>query len=139
MAIDWRVFGERDDGGTMTTWISMMDDRIRAADIICYSSRFKDFAIADGNICGSQIVPGLFELCDVPDLHGLIAPKPLLAEVGTHDKCFKIESSLSCTREVAKIYKAAGVPQNFEVDLFDGDHRFAANKAFDFFDKHLKF
>jgi len=125
-------------GGTMTTWISLLDERIKAADIICYSARFKNFAIADANFCGSQFLPGLFQLCDVPDLHGLIAPRPLLAEIGIHDKCFFKYDAQSCAEEVKKIYAAAGVPQNYEIDLFDGGHKFAGNKAFDFFDKHLK-
>ena len=125
-------------GGTMTTWISLMDERIKAADIICYSCTFKNFAVRNANFCGSQIVPGLFSLCDVPELHGLIAPKPLLAEIGINDKCFLVEDSLLCKEQVEKIYKAAGVDQNYEVDLFNGDHRFSGNKAFDFFDKHLK-
>jgi len=125
-------------GGTMTTWISLIDERIKAADIICYSNRFKGFAVADANFCGSQYIPGLFEMCDVPDLHGLIAPRPLLAEIGAHDKCFNVEEALDCAKEVEKIYKAAGAPQNYEIDLFPGDHSFAGNKAFPFFDKHLK-
>jgi len=124
-------------GGTMTTWISLMDERIKAADIICYSCNFKNYAVADANFCGSQFVPGLFRLCDVPDLHGLIAPRPLLVEIGAHDKCFLADDSLTCVREVEKIYKAAQVPKNYEIDLFEGDHSFAGNKAFDFFDKHL--
>ncbi|OHB54860.1 MAG: hypothetical protein A2Y12_05465 [Planctomycetes bacterium GWF2_42_9] len=125
-------------GGTMTTWITLMDERIRAADIICYSCRFKNFAIENGNICGSQYLPGLFALCDVPDLHGLIAPKPLLVEIGVHDKCFHEAEALSCSTEVRKIFEVAGVLDNYEVDLFGGDHRFSGNKAFDFFDKYLK-
>ena len=125
-------------GGTMTTWIAMMDERIKAADIICYSCRFESFAVERGNFCGSQYLQGLFTLCDVPDLHGLIAPRPLLAEIGIHDKCFLEHESLSCAEEVKKIYAAAGCPENYETDIFEGDHRFAGNKAFDFFDKHLK-
>ncbi len=125
-------------GGTMTTWISILDDRIKAADIICYSCCFKNFAVSDGNFCGSQFVPGLFQLCDVPDLQGLMAPKPLLAEIGKNDQCFKIKDAFECSHEVAKIYKATEVPQNYEVDFFEGDHQFAGNKAFGFFDKYLK-
>ena len=125
-------------GGTMTTWIALLDERIKAADIICYSCCFKNFAVADGNFCGSQFLPGLFQLCDVPELHGLIAPRPLLAEIGMHDQCFKVEDALECSRKVKEIYKVAGVPDKYEVDLFDGDHRFSGNKAFDFFDRHLK-
>jgi hypothetical protein len=125
-------------GGTMTTWISLMDERIKAADIICYSARFRNFAIADSNVCGSQFVPGIFSICDVPDLHGLIAPRPLLAEIGVHDKCFLEYDALSCAAEVKKIYAASGAAANYDIDLFAGDHKFAGNKAFSFFDKHLK-
>ena len=125
-------------GGTMTTWIALMDQRIKAADIICYSDRFGAFAVGNGNICGSQMVPSLFRLCDVADLQGLIAPRPLLAEVGTEDQCFQIEDALSCTRAVAEIYAAAGAAENYEVDMFVGGHQFGGNKAFDFFERHLK-
>ncbi|MFH1613842.1 MAG: alpha/beta hydrolase family protein [Planctomycetota bacterium] len=125
-------------GGTMTTWISLMDERVKAADIICYSCNFRNFAVKYGNFCGSQIVPGLFEICDVPDLHGLIAPRPLLTEIGVYDKCFLVDDALECADKVTKIYNAAGVSENYEVDLFEGDHAFGGNKAFEFFDKHLK-
>ncbi len=124
-------------GGTMTTWISLMDERVKAADIICYSCRFKNFAVKNGNFCGSQILPGLFAVCDVPDLHGLIAPRPLLAEIGLHDKCFLEYDAISCTEEVRKIYAAAGAADNYEVDMFWGDHKFSGDRAFAFFDKHL--
>ena len=90
----------------------------------------------DVNFCGSQITPGLYELCDVPDLHGLIAPRPLLVEIGAYDECFKIESAMSCFREVEKIYAAAGVRDRLELDLFEGGHRWGGNKSVEFFRKH---
>jgi len=125
-------------GGTMTTWITLMDQRVKAADIICYSCRFESFAVDRGQFCGSQMFAGIFDLCDIPDLHGLIAPRPLLAEIGVHDKVFYAEEAFSCSTEVAKIYQAAGASGNYEVDVFDGDHKFAGNEAFEFFNKHLK-
>jgi len=124
-------------GGTMTTWMSICDDRIKAADIICYSDRFADFAIRDSNCCGSQVTPGLYELCDLPDLHGLIAPRPLLVEIGTYDDCFFLDSAMSCFGEVEKIYAAAGARDKLELDLFEGGHRWGANRSFDFFKKYL--
>lgn len=124
-------------GGTMTTWIAICDPRIKAADIICYSDRFADFAIRDVNFCGLQITQNLYALCDVPDLHGLIAPRPLLVEIGVNDGCFRIESAMSCHREVEKIYQAAGAADKLELDLFQGGHAWGANKSADFFGKHL--
>ncbi|MCL2647381.1 MAG: prolyl oligopeptidase family serine peptidase [Phycisphaerales bacterium] len=124
-------------GGTMTTWMSIYDKRIKAADIICYSDRFADFCIRDANACGSQVTPGLFVLCDVSDLQGLVAPRPLLIEIGIHDDCFLIDSSMSCYRELEKIYKAAGLSDRLELDLFEGGHRWGANKSVAFFKRWL--
>jgi hypothetical protein len=124
-------------GGAMTTWMSICDDRVKAANVICYSDRFADFGMRDVNFCGSQITPGLYELCDVPDLHGLIAPRPLLVEIGSYDECFKLDSAMSCYREVEKIYEAAGVRDRLELDLFEGGHKWGGNKSVEFFRKHL--
>ena len=124
-------------GGTMTTWMSICDKRIKAADIICYSDRFADFGIRDTNFCGSQISPGLYTLADLPDLHGLIAPRPLLVEIGIQDECFMIDSAVSCYREVEKIYRAAGVRDRLELDMFEGGHAWGGHKSIEFFRKNL--
>jgi dienelactone hydrolase len=124
-------------GGVMATWMSLADERIRATDIICYSDRFNDFGMRDVNFCGSQITHGLYDLVDVPDLHGLIAPRPLLVEIGTFDECFKLESAMSCFKEVEKIYEAAGVREKLDLDLFEGPHAWGGNKSVAFFRKHL--
>ncbi|NNM87087.1 MAG: prolyl oligopeptidase family serine peptidase [Phycisphaerae bacterium] len=124
-------------GGTMATWMSIMDPRIKAADIICYSDRFAYFAIRDVNFCGSQMTPGLYALCDVPDLHGLTAPRPLLVEIGIHDTCFPCEGALDCFHEVEQIYQAAGVRERLVLDLFPGEHRWGARESIPFFRKYL--
>lgn len=124
-------------GGTMATWIALADERIKAADIICYSARFADFAMRAADFCGSQITPGLYALCDVPDLQGLIAPRPLLVEIGVHDEIFRIDSAMSCYHEVEKIYAAAGAPEKLELDLFAGGHRWGGNTSVEFFRRSL--
>lgn len=124
-------------GGTMTTWMSICDPRIKAADIICYSDVFADFGMRDANFCGSQITPGLYSLCDLPDLQGLIAPQPLLIEIGTQDDCFHVDSAMKCYPEVEKIYRAAGVRDRLELDLFEGGHGWGGHKSVAFFRKYL--
>jgi len=124
-------------GGTITTWLAMLDDRIKAGDIINYSDRFAEMGLRTANFCGSQITPGLFDLCDIPDLHGLIAPKPLLGEIGAWDECFEIEPAMSCWREVEKIYSAAGARDRLELDLVDAGHTWGGVKSIEFFRKYL--
>ncbi len=124
-------------GGTMTTWLSLLDRRIKAADIICYADTFPRFAIARANFCGSQMLPGLYQTCDLGDLAGLIAPRPLLMEIGLHDDCFYYEDAIVARDLAGRIYAAAGMADRFEVDEHPGGHAFAGGKAFEFFRRWL--
>jgi len=125
-------------GGTMTLWMALCDQRFRAAEIICYSDLWADFGIRDVNYCGMQVAPGLYKLVDLPDAQGLLAPRPLLADIGVHDTCFLLDSALACHRQVAAIYRAAGAADRLELDLFTGEHGWGANKSVAFFTKWLK-
>lgn len=95
-------------GGTMALWITLCDERIRATEIICYSDLFAAFGIRDLNYCGMQVAPGLYRNVDLPDLQGLIAPRPLLVDIGSQDQCFKVDSAMACFRKLETIYQAAG-------------------------------
>lgn len=125
-------------GGTMTTWLSLLDERIRAADVICYSDTFPRFAVARANFCGNQFLPGLYRLCDVGDLQGLIAPRPLLLEIGLSDSCFQYEDAIVARDKARRIYQAAGAEGRFDVDEFPGEHGFGGRETFRFFDRFLK-
>jgi len=125
-------------GGTMTLWSALTDSRFRAAEIICYSDLWEYFGIRDLNYCGMQVAPGLYRLVDLPDLQGLLAPLPLLVDIGVMDSCFQIDHSLECFHQVEEIYKAAGCPENLECDLFKGEHAWGGNLSKDFFGKHLQ-
>ena len=124
-------------GGTMTLWMAFCDERIKAAEIICYSDLWQCFGIRDINYCGMQVAPGLYKYVDLPDLQGLLAPKPLLVDIGAYDACFKIDSAMACYKKVETIYKAAGVPENLELDFHDKAHAWGGNKAEKFFGKFL--
>lgn len=124
-------------GGTMSLWISLCDERIRATEIICYSDLFTHFGIRDVNYCGMQITPGLFELVDVPELQGLLAPRPLLVDIGARDECFRLESAMECFRRVQTIYAAAGAEERLELDLHPGGHAWGGHKSAEFFRKYL--
>lgn len=124
-------------GGTMTTFVTAAEPRIKAADIIGYVNSFAAFAISRGNFCGSQMVPGIFKYFDTDEIAGLIAPRPLLIEMGIYDVCFFIQDTLRGYEGVKQIYKAAGVEDRLWADIFPGGHGFAGNKAFEFFKKYL--
>ena len=124
-------------GGTMTVWTTLCDSRFKAAEIICYSDLWAYFGVRDINYCGMQVAPGLFKLVDLPDLQGLIAPRPLLIDIGAHDTCFKVDTALACFKHVERIYRSAGKRDQLELDLFPGDHAWGGHKSVAFFKKHL--
>jgi len=124
-------------GGTMTTFTAAAEPRIKAADIIGYVNPWREFGIKRANFCGSQIVPGIHRWFDTDDIAGLIAPRPLLLEMGIYDNCFPIQDLLAGYEGVKRIYEAAGAGSELWADIHAGPHAFAANKAFDFFHRYL--
>ena len=88
----------------------------------------------------SQIVStyGPGALVDLPDLQGLLAPKPLLVDIAANDTCFVIDTAMACFKRVRAIYQAAGAAKQLELDLFPGEHSWGGNKSVAFFRKHLK-
>ena len=124
-------------GGTMTTFTAAAEPRIKAADIIGYVNPWREFGIKRANFCGSQIVPGIYRYFDTDDIAGLIAPRPLLLEMGIYDNCFFIHDMLAGYQGVRRIYEAAGAGDKLWAEVHPGPHAFAGNKAFEFFKRYL--
>lgn len=124
-------------GGTMTTFTTALEPRIKAADIIGYVNSWSGFGIHRANFCGSQVVPQIYRYLDTQDIAGLIAPRPLLIEMGIYDDCFYIQDQVAGFHDVQKIYQAAGADADLWQDIHPGPHAFAGNKAFDFFKRYL--
>jgi hypothetical protein len=86
---------------------------------------------------GGWAVREVFRYFDTHDIAGLIAPHPLLVEMGVHDTCFYTEDQPVSYERLRKIYEAAGVGEDLWADMHPGEHGFAANKAYEFFGKYL--
>ncbi|UCH33292.1 MAG: alpha/beta fold hydrolase [Armatimonadota bacterium] len=125
-------------GGTMTLFTAALDERVKAAIISCYLNEYGSYAITLGNFCGSQTVPGLLQYGEMADVAALIAPRPLLVEMGKLDDGFPIEHSRRAYRHVAKAYRVLHAPDRLACDEFDGGHRFSGRLAFDWMDTWLK-
>ena len=126
-------------GGTMTTYVSALDDRIKAAVIVCYLSTLTD-ALNDrgrGNTCGSQFMFGLRRYGDISDVAGLIAPRDCMVQIASDDNCFIEEDALEAFRHLQQIYRAAGAEKNLVLDNFDGVHEIDLEPAMEFFKKNL--
>lgn len=111
-------------GGTMTTYISAFDRRVKAAVIVCYLSTLTD-ALGDrgrGNTCGSQFMYGLRAVGDIADVAGLIAPRSCMVQIGSDDRCFIESDALNSFEHLEKIYTASGKRDRLVLDHFQGGH-----------------
>ena len=124
-------------GGTRTMYLAALDERVRAAVVSGYLCTFRAFALYTGKLCGSQFLPSIYAYADMADLHGLIAPRPLLIEAGRDDRAFPIQASREAHGHLERIYAAAGAPEGLERDEFDGGHQFHAVASLEFMDRCL--
>jgi len=127
-------------GGTMTTYTTALDPRIRVACISGYVSTLDD-AMGDrglGNFCGSQYMPGLRTIGDIADVASLIAPRPLVVEMGEQDQCFVIDDAKQAFARVAQAYKAAGHPERLHADIHPAGHAWSGKVAYPVFARVLR-
>ena len=117
-------------GGMHTLFSTAIDTRIKAAVISGYYSTFRDSILAMQH-CACNFVPGLHRFGEMYDLVGLLAPRPLLVEAGSHDPIFPIDAvqrSVARAQEVYGIFDAGPV----QTDYFEGRHRISGQRAYDF-------
>jgi dienelactone hydrolase len=127
-------------GGTMATYLTVLDERIVASDVVCYLSTVRHDALTmrgRGNFCGTQFLRDLLTFGDISTIAGLIAPRPLLVEIAEQDDCFVLPDALRCYQDVAQVYAAAGATDRLQLDVFPGPHAFGGRQAFAFFDHWL--
>jgi len=124
-------------GGTTTLFSSAFHERIRVAGVSGYLNSWKSFPLLRGQICGSQIVPGLMRYGDHPEVAGLICPRPLFCEFAVQDPIFPIAASRETFSVVRQIYSAAGAEEKLRAEEFDGLHQFHGVGIFDFFSRWL--
>lgn len=123
-------------GGTTTLYASMMEPRITVAVLSGAFSSFRS-SIMSTIHCDCNYIPGILQVAEMADLAALIAPRPLLIEAGTEDPIFPVDAVRAASEQVARVYSLLGVPDRFDVDIFEGGHRFGGHKVFDWFSKWL--
>ncbi len=123
-------------GGRLTMYISALDDRIACAVASGCLNTFRERLTIDSS-CGAQFVPGLLEHADTPDVFGLIAPRPLLLELGTNDGTSPEIFATEAYSEIERVYGAAEAPERLDIDIFETGHRYNGAKAFDWFERWL--
>ncbi|NBD24406.1 dienelactone hydrolase family protein [Paenibacillus glycinis] len=119
-------------GGLVASFAAAVDERIKAAVVSGFANTFQASILAVPH-CIDNFVPGLSRLAEMPDLLGLIAPRPLLIEAGTRDPIFPLHAVDEAYDKLKAIYALLAAEPQLAYDRFEGDHEISGRLAFDWF------
>lgn len=115
-------------GGTLTTYLSLLDSRVRAASIVTYlanTPRKIEERITDAEADPEQDVQGLLSAgLDHPELAALIAPRPVLIGAATRD-FFPIDATRDTYVQLRDLYGRLGYQDRVKMVEFDHEHRYS--------------
>lgn len=123
-------------GGLVALWAAALDQRIEFAAVSGYFCTFRESILAIDH-CIDNFVSGVLQLCELPDLAGLVAPRALFVESGTEDSIFPIVGFRQAVAHAKTIFEAFGCSENFAYEEFEGEHRFHGQGAFAFLESWL--
>jgi len=116
-------------GGRMTMLATAMDERIRVA-VASGALNVMQERILQRYSCGAQVIPGLLEYGDVPEIASLIAPLPCVWEIGERDPLMVKDQIGPALARIRAAYRAYGAEDKLYVDRFDGHHRWNGKVAY---------
>ena len=121
-------------GGRMTMLTSALESRIRVA-VISGALNVMQERISGRYSCGAQVIPGLLQYGDVPEIGGLIAPRYAVWETGTNDGLIVPGWSEKALTRIRSTYRALGADDHLKVDRFTGGHRWNGEVAVPLMDR----
>lgn len=125
-------------GGGLSLFLSAIQPRIAVSVVSGFLTNYKSAFVDKPGMCPGYVVHGILNYCDLYDVAGLIAPRPLVIESGRQDKWSVHEEVLSAHEKARQIYKAFGAENRIVMDAFDGRHEFNGKIAYPWFDTFLK-
>jgi len=109
-------------GGTLTTYISALDERVKVAAPSCYMNSWQALLAGPGPQDAEQSFPNfLSEGLNIADYTELFAPKPWLS-LSTIDDFFPLEGARQAYQESKRIYEIYGAGAKLEWFVGPGGH-----------------
>jgi cephalosporin-C deacetylase-like acetyl esterase len=115
-------------GGTLTTYIAMLDPRVKVASIVTFITSIPkkiEKRINDAESDPEQDVQGLLAAgIDHPEFIGMITPRPVQIGAATQD-FFPIEGTRETYKEAAALYARLGIPERVKMVEFNHRHMYS--------------
>lgn len=122
-------------GGEWSMWLAACDTRIKAAIVSGWMCTTEGVLRVPN--CPCWMPPGLLELCDIAEVHILIAPRPLLIESASEDPCFPIDATRKGFEMIRRGYTVFGAADKVKHHTFPGGHAWNGRQAYAFIENAL--
>ncbi len=130
----------RSGGGTQSSYIAAVDDRVTAAAPECYITTYEMLLKSAGPQDAEQVfLKGIVNGIDIPDLLHMRAPKPTLVVTTTND-IFSIQGVQDMKDELSRLYRMYGKEEDFQVVEDNAGHastKLNREACYRFFSRHL--
>jgi dienelactone hydrolase len=123
-------------GGRMTMLTAAVEPRVRVA-VVSGALNVMQERLSKPYSCGAQLIPGLLNFGDVPEIASLIAPRHCLWEVGLRDKLIEPRWAEEALTRMRRAWKALDAEDHLQVDRFDEGHVWNGKAAYPLLDKVL--
>jgi dienelactone hydrolase len=107
-------------GGASALFHAALDTRVRLAVVSGAACTYRHRMDSGTGIEATQVVPGILDLCDLGDIAGLVAPRPLLLCSATEDEYSHDAPAIA--EAAAAVYCNAGATEALSHARFDGAH-----------------
>jgi len=108
-------------GGNTTFFTACLEPRLRAVLIAGYFNTFYGSVYSIYH-CTDNFVPGILRWFEMPDLVGLIVPRPFFVMQGDRDPIFPLATFREAVKKAKDIYEVYGVPARMGTHVFPGEH-----------------
>ncbi|KQX46010.1 dienelactone hydrolase family protein [Paenibacillus sp. Root444D2] len=116
-------------GGLLAAYTAAIDERIKATVLCAFVNTFKG-SIMQIRHCIDNYLPGVLEYSELPELLGLLAPRPLFIESGQQDPIFPIETMEVAIQYLRQVYAEADADEKLGVHLFEGVHEVNGSQSY---------
>jgi acetyl esterase/lipase len=123
-------------GGRMTMLTAALEPRVKVA-VVSGALNVMQERVAGRYSCSAQVIPGLLQYGDVPEIGALIAPRRCVWEVGSRDGLISPEWADKALDRIRRAYRALDAEDHLVVDRFDGGHEWSGRLAYPLLDKEL--
>ena len=117
-------------------WLTIFEERIKVCVPTGCMNTFRERSLKLGS-CAIQYLPGILRYGDVPELFGLIAPRPMQLQAGEGDGLITPAHRDQIDATVREAYAALGAEDAYHYVLHPDGHMLRWDLAAPFLEQHL--